>query len=385
MDVSGGEEVCRVIRRDGDETWRTVWNGGIFMLHGAEETGPPRRRETDVAAMGQRLDDAVHAELEAGATDVRRAALERALAILASPGDGEEISDVAWPYFVLPDGSPAAAQAADRGRVGGVAGDPRGRGSRRETGSRRGLRRCRSRRDRGCRQLGSDGRAGRVARQRWQFPSSSARRSGPETGRHVHAVRRRGQVPAVLYGHNVEPQALSIDARSLQRVWHHAGHSHLVDLALDGGRARKVLIRELQVNPRTTALMHVDLFAVNLREKLTVEIPLIPIGESPAVSELKLGVLQQIITAVKVECMPGDIPAQLNVDISGLVEIDQGIRLGEVPLPERVTLATGVDPDELVLKVAQVRVAAEAEEAEAAPVEGEGEAAETGDDDSESS
>lgn len=110
MDVSGGEEVCRVIRGDGDETWRTVWNGGIFMLHGTEETGPPRRRETDVAGMAQRLHDAVHAEMEAGATDVRRAALDRALAILASSGDGEEVSDVAWPYFVLPDGSPLAAR-----------------------------------------------------------------------------------------------------------------------------------------------------------------------------------------------------------------------------------------------------------------------------------
>jgi large subunit ribosomal protein L25 len=192
-----------------------------------------------------------------------------------------------------------------------------------------------------------------------------------ETGRHVHAVRRRGEVPAILYGHNVEPQKLVIEARALRKVWHSAGHSHLVDLALDGGRARKVLIRELQVNPRTTELMHVDLFAVNLLEKLTVEIPLIPVGESPAVSELKLGVLQQIITSVKVECMPGDIPAQLNVDISGLTDIDQGIRLAEVPLPERVTLATGVDPDELVLKVAQVRVAAEPEEEVAAVAEGE--------------
>jgi large subunit ribosomal protein L25 len=199
-----------------------------------------------------------------------------------------------------------------------------------------------------------------------------------ETGRHVHAVRRRGEVPAILYGQN-----LAINARSLQKVWHGAGHSHLVDLALDGGRARKVLIRELQVNPRTMELMHVDLFAVNLREKLTVEIPLIPIGESPAVTEFKLGVLQQIITSVKVECMPGDIPALLNVDISALTEIDQGIRLGEVPLPERVSLATGVDPDELVLKVAQVRVAIEAEEAEVA-AEGEvEEAAEGADDDSE--
>ena len=84
--------------------------------------------------------------------------------------------------------------------------------------------------------------------------------------------------------------------------------------------------------------------------------------------------------------MPGDIPALLNVDISGLTEIDQAIRLSEVPLPERVTLATGVDPDELVLKVAQVRVAVEAEEAEAAPEEGEeAEAGEGAEDDSGSS
>jgi hypothetical protein len=110
LDVSGGEEVCRVIRSDGDETWRTVWNGGIFMLHGTEETGPPRRRETDVSAMGVQLRDAVQAELDAGATDVRCSALERALEILASQGDGEEVSDVAWPYFVLPDGSPAASR-----------------------------------------------------------------------------------------------------------------------------------------------------------------------------------------------------------------------------------------------------------------------------------
>jgi hypothetical protein len=110
IDVSGGEEVCRITRRDGDETWRTIWNGGIFMLHGSEETGPPRRRETDLTGTAQRLHDAIHVELESGAGDVRRAALDRALAILASDGDGEEVSDVAWPYFVLPDGSPMAAR-----------------------------------------------------------------------------------------------------------------------------------------------------------------------------------------------------------------------------------------------------------------------------------
>lgn len=192
-----------------------------------------------------------------------------------------------------------------------------------------------------------------------------------ETGRHVHALRRRGLVPAVLYGHRVEPTSLAIEERGLQRVWHRAGHSHLVDLKLDGGNARKVLIRELQMDPRTAGVLHVDLFAVNLREKLNVDVPLIPVGESPVVSEEKTGVLQQIVNTVKIECLPGDIPAQLTVDISGLTEIDAGVHLRDVPLPDGVTLAHGLDPDELVVKVAPIRVAVEEEEeaAEEAPAE----------------
>jgi large subunit ribosomal protein L25 len=190
-----------------------------------------------------------------------------------------------------------------------------------------------------------------------------------ESGRHVKALRRGGHVPAVLYGHRVEPRALSLEVRALERVWHRAGRSHLVDLALDGGKARKVLIREFQVDPRSTRPLHVDFFAVNLREKLAVDVPLVAVGESPAVSEQKVGVLQQLLNTVRIECLPGDIPAQLTVDITPLEEIDQGIHLRDVPLPEGVTLAHGIDQDELVVKVAAVRVTAETEEEEAAAAE----------------
>jgi hypothetical protein len=110
LDVSGGTEVCRVVRRDGAETWTIVWNGGIYMLHGAEDTGPPRRHEIDLAAAGGQLEAEIDAESQAGTGEVRRVALERAIAILDSEGDGEEVSDVAWPYFVLPDGAWVAAR-----------------------------------------------------------------------------------------------------------------------------------------------------------------------------------------------------------------------------------------------------------------------------------
>jgi large subunit ribosomal protein L25 len=199
--------------------------------------------------------------------------------------------------------------------------------------------------------------------------------------KHVHALRRKGEVPAVLYGHNVKPQPLVIDARTLEKVWRRAGRTHLVDLAVDGARPRKVQIRELQVDPRTARLLHADFFAVNLREKLTVDIPILPVGDAPAVTELKVGVLQQVLTSVKVECLPGDIPGQLTVDVSGLREIDDGVHLRDIPLPEGVALTHGADPDELVVKIAPLRILVEAEpEAPAAPAEeaaeGEGAAAE---------
>ncbi|MBV8301285.1 MAG: 50S ribosomal protein L25 [Candidatus Dormibacteraeota bacterium] len=199
--------------------------------------------------------------------------------------------------------------------------------------------------------------------------------SRTHTGRHVSALRRTGQVPGVLYGHRVQPLSLSLETRTLERVWHRAGHSNLVDLSVDGGRARKVLIREFQTDPRTTRPLHADFFAVNLREKLVVDVPLIPVGESPAVSEEKIGVLQQLVNTIRVECLPGDIPAQLTVDISSLMTVDAGVHLRDVSLPEGVVLAHGADPDELVVKVAPLRVAAEAEEEEAA-AEAEAEAGE---------
>ena len=189
-----------------------------------------------------------------------------------------------------------------------------------------------------------------------------------ERRRHVAPLRRRGLVPGVLYGHNVEPQALEVDAKTLRRVWRRAGSSNLVDLTFEGARPRKVLIRELQIDPRSAGLVHVDLFAVNLLEKLTVDVPVVPVGESPAVTIDKAGVLQQVLQTIKVECLPGDIPAQLTVDISGLVAVDDGVHISDLELPAGVVLAAGVNADELVLKVAAVRVTAD--EAEEAPAEG---------------
>ena len=188
------------------------------------------------------------------------------------------------------------------------------------------------------------------------------------TGRHVHAGRREGHVPAVLYGHNLEPVNLATEARSLTRVWRRAGRTHLVDLVVDGGKARKVLIKEFQIDPRSALPLHADFFAVNLKEKLTAEVPVVITGSSPAVDELKLGQLLQPLAKVTVECLPQDLPAHLAADVSGLTEIDAHILIRDLELPKGVTLVHA-DLDEVVVKVAAMRVQEEEPEVAAAAPE----------------
>jgi large subunit ribosomal protein L25 len=196
-----------------------------------------------------------------------------------------------------------------------------------------------------------------------------------ETGRHVRALRRAGHVPAVVYGHRQDSLPITADLRSVERLWRRAGRSHLIDLTVEGQPSRKVLIREMQISPRTGRVVHADFLAVNLREKLQVDVPLMVVGESPAVTDTKVGQLLQTVNSIRVECLPGDIPAQLTVDISGLLEVDAHITLGEIELPKGVTLVNA-DPDETVVKISPLRVREEEEEAAPAEVpEGEAEAA----------
>jgi large subunit ribosomal protein L25 len=198
-----------------------------------------------------------------------------------------------------------------------------------------------------------------------------------ERGSHNKPLRREGLVPAVLYGHNVEPRAIVASAGLLHRVWMRAGRTQLIDLSVDGGRAQKVLVREVQISPRTNRPIHADFFAVNLREKLTADVPVVITGESPAVVDAKVGTLQQLITTLRIECLPADLPAQFTVDVSGLLEIDAGIHVRDIALPEGVALVH-IDPDELVVKVAALRIVEEEPEvvSEEVPAEAaEGEAA----------
>lgn len=182
----------------------------------------------------------------------------------------------------------------------------------------------------------------------------------------MNQLRHQGLVPGVVYGHKVEPVALEVPAKDLARMMHLVGKSHLLQLKVAGERRqRPVLIKELQLNPRNSSAVHVDFFQVNLEEKLTVQVQVVLAGESPAV-KFNVGELLHVVHSLEVSCLPDAIPGEISVDISGLAEVDDAVRLSDIALPDGVELNAAIDPAEILVKIAQARVAAEEPVAEVA-------------------
>ena len=172
----------------------------------------------------------------------------------------------------------------------------------------------------------------------------------------LNRLRAEGGVPAVAYGHKRDPEAITLDGQEFRKVFQKAGRSHLVDLQVDGGRAQKVLIREVQIHPRVQGAVHVDLYRIDAKEKLTVEVPVHLTGEAPAV-KLGLGDLLISLHNVKVECLPGDIPESIEVSVEHLDEVDATIRVQDLSVPEGVTILN--EGDDVVARVHAHRVEVE--------------------------
>jgi large subunit ribosomal protein L25 len=194
-------------------------------------------------------------------------------------------------------------------------------------------------------------------------------------GKRTRRLHRQGKLAAVVYGHSAKPTPLVLDRLEFQKVFAKSGRTKLVDLQVDGARAEKVLVREIQTHPRRLGPIHVDFYAVSLEEKITVEVPVHLTGESAAVKRGDADILQPI-HALRVECLPTDIPDAFEVDLNPLEEIDSELRVSDLSVPKGVTVL--VDPEELIVKIVHKRELKVEEEVPAAEavVPAEGEAAE---------
>jgi large subunit ribosomal protein L25 len=188
-------------------------------------------------------------------------------------------------------------------------------------------------------------------------------------GKKVKSLRRQGVLPGTVYGHQVDSLAVSISMTDFSTTLKQAGETGLIDLQIKGEQAaRPVLIHDMLVDPVTAALLHADFYQVNLKEKLITAVPLEFVGESEIVKNNE-GILLELLQEVEVECLPTDIPSSIEVDVSNLTEVNQGITAGELPLPAGVELKT--DAEEMVCKVDAAQMAEEEPEEVEEAAEGE--------------
>jgi large subunit ribosomal protein L25 len=165
------------------------------------------------------------------------------------------------------------------------------------------------------------------------------------TGKQVKALRRSGQLPAVIYGRHVEPIAISLEAHTANLVLSKLTSSTLVTVDVEG-REYAALVREKQRNYIKGYLTHVDLLALDLTEKIRTKVQLTFTGVAPAVKAFS-AVLVHRMEAFEVECLPTDLPERISVDISSINEIGDNIRVSAIPLPENVVVLE--DADEIVI------------------------------------
>ncbi|KPK23195.1 MAG: hypothetical protein AMJ70_04105 [Dehalococcoidia bacterium SG8_51_3] len=172
-------------------------------------------------------------------------------------------------------------------------------------------------------------------------------------GKKARFLRRQGITPTHLYGHNVKSAALQCDTSELQDLLVHAGKTRLVSLDVDGERAKSVFIREVQRDAVTRELLHVDFYQVKRTEKIAVDVPIVLIGEAPAL-KFKGRMLVHGINSLNVECLPTNVPPQIDVDITQLEEVEQAINVKDIVLNPEITVHA--DPEQLVVKISEVMV-----------------------------
>lgn len=184
---------------------------------------------------------------------------------------------------------------------------------------------------------------------RYQITAKQREKTGKGVAR---ALRRMGDMPAVLYGANIDSMPLSLSIHDMEILLNKVSPSQaLLDLQIENGAKDKktVMIKELQIDPVKFKYLHVDFYEVRMDQQITTTVPVAAVGTSKGVEEG--GILQIIRRELEVNCLPGDIPEQIEIDIT---ELDVGdslhvedIQLGEkieIPYETNFTVLTVVSP-----------------------------------------
>lgn len=169
-----------------------------------------------------------------------------------------------------------------------------------------------------------------------------------QEGINLNSLRSSGRMPAVVYGNSIKPMNLSVAQNEFEKVLRVAGESTLVELQMSDGSVKNVLVHDLQRDPVTHTIIHADFLEVDMSQTLTANVPLEFTGEAMAVKALG-GTLVKVLNEVEVECLPSDLPHNIEVDISSLQTFEDLIAVKDIQAPAKVKITT--EPEEVVAKV----------------------------------
>lgn len=187
-------------------------------------------------------------------------------------------------------------------------------------------------------------------------------------GKAVRRLRRQGILPVNLTGLHMDPQALQVKASDVEHLLGAHRRAMVIRLSIDpDGALHTVMISHVQREPVSHAIQHVDLRQVNTAAQMRAHIPVRLTGEAVAVTS-HVGILLQLVNQIEVEGLPDDLPEAIELDVRGLVSVDDALSVRDVQVPMSVTLLA--EPDSLIVRVAHVRGSADetAAPAETAPV-----------------
>jgi len=173
------------------------------------------------------------------------------------------------------------------------------------------------------------------------------------------SLRSEGSIPAVVYGKVKENLHIQLDEGEFRKIYQKAGESTLVDLRLEKEQPIKVIIQDMQWDPVKHNPLHVDFLAIDMNKKLTAEADLQFVGESKAVKELG-GILVKNHDSLGIECLPGDLVHEIEVNLSLLATFDDRVTIGDLKLPQGVVCTE--NPEEVVVFVEEPRSEKELEE-----------------------
>jgi len=150
-------------------------------------------------------------------------------------------------------------------------------------------------------------------------------------------VRLAGQIPMNYYGKGVKNINFSVDYQNFRRVYLKAGRSSIINFIDENKKEFPVLVHQIQYDPVTDDIIHIDVLAVDLNKAITTEVPLVFVGQAPAVKDLS-GVFNGFKDVVTIECLPKDLPREIEVSIESLVDFHSSITVADIKAPKGVKI-----------------------------------------------